>query len=207
MRHTLTALTVVVASILFLSFYTAAPARAADAKPDDEGFIRDWLMLAPASISDSGADEIDKKQIPEEAALQPKAGDKQKMGDKELVWKVIQAPDYHVDLNKTLGSDNENVVGYLVAYVVCDKAMPDLTMLMGSNDQGKVYLNGKEVVKNTEGRTLDKDSDKAEKLTLNKGVNVIVFKVINESNNWEGCLRFKDKDGKPVTDYVVKTRP
>jgi hypothetical protein len=73
MRHALFAV-VVFASILFLSFYTS-PARAADAKPDDEGFIRDWLMLAPAPITDSGADEIDKKQIPEEAALQPKAGE------------------------------------------------------------------------------------------------------------------------------------
>ena len=207
MRHALTALTVVVASILFLSFYASPAARAADAKPDDEGFIRDWLMLAPAPITDSGADEIDKKQIPEEAALQPKAGEKQKVGDKELTWKAIQAKEYGVDLNKTLGTDNENVVGYLVAYVFCDKAMPDVTLLMGSNDQGKVYLNGKEVVKNTEGRTLDKDSDKAEKLTLNKGRNTIVFKVINESNNWEGCLRFKDKDGKPVTNFVVKTAP
>jgi len=204
MRH---AVFVVVASILFLSFYTSPAARAADAKPDEEGFIRDWLMLAPAPITDAGGDEIDKKQIPEEAALQPKTGDKQKIGDKELVWKVIQAPDYHVDFNKTLGTDNENVVGYLVAYVFCDKAMPDVTLLMGSNDQGKVYLNGKEVVKNTEGRTLDKDSDKAEKLTLNKGRNTIVFKVINETNNWEGCIRFKDKDGKPVTNFVVKTAP
>jgi hypothetical protein len=202
MKHALTA----IASFLFLALLSL-PARAADAKPDDEGFIRDWLMLAPASIADTGADEIDKKQIADEGAIKPKAGDKQKVGDKELEWKAIQAGDYHVDFNKTLGNDNENVVGYLVAYVVADKAMPDLTLLVGSNDQGKVYLNGKEVVKNTEGRTLDKDSDKAEKLTLNKGLNVIVFKVINESNNWEGCLRFKDKDGKPVTGYTVKTAP
>jgi hypothetical protein len=202
MKQTLLA----VSCVLFLSFF-ALSVRAADGKPDEEGFIRDWLMLAPASISDGGAEEIDKKQIADEGAIKPKAGDKQKVGDKELVWKAIHAPDYHVDLNKTLGSDNENVVGYLVAYVVCDKDMPDLTMLMGSNDQGKVYLNGKEVVKNTEGRTLDKDSDKAERLTLNKGVNVIVFKVINETNNWEGCLRFKDKEGKPVTGVVVRTAP
>src|SRR4051812_5509884 len=44
-------------------------ARAADAKPDDEGFIRDWLMLAPFTIPESGgADEIDKKQIADEGA-------------------------------------------------------------------------------------------------------------------------------------------
>ena len=193
--------------VLLVSLFTT-PARAADAKPDDEGFIRDWLMLAPASIPESGgAEEIDKKQIADEGALKPKEGDKQKIGDKELTWKAVKAKDYYLDLNEALGSANENVVGYLVAYVVCDKDMPDLTLLMGSNDQGKVYLNGKEVVKNDQGRTIDKDSDKAEKITLNKGVNVIVFKVINELNNWQACLRFADKAGKPVTNYVVKLTP
>ena len=196
------------ALVVVLSLSAAVTARAQDAKPDAEGFIRNWLMLAPFPIPESsGADEIDKKQIAEEASLKPKAGDKQKIGDKELEWKAIKSADYAVDLNKTLATDNENVVGYLVAYVVCDKEMPDLTLLMGSNDQGKVYLNGKEVVKNDQPRTLDKDSDKADKITLNKGVNVIVFKVINEMNNWEACLRFTDKAGKPVTDFVVKTEP
>jgi len=62
-------------------------------------------------------------------------------------------------------------------------------------------------VKVTETRVIDKDSDKAEKLTLNKGVNVIVFKVINEKNDWAACARFKDKEGKPVTAFAVKTAP
>jgi hypothetical protein len=195
-------------SILFLALVPSPTRAADDAKPNAEGFIQNWLLLAPAPIPEaSGADEIDKKQIADEPNLKPKAGDKQKIGDKELQWKAIKTADYEVDLNKTLETDNENVVGYLVAYVVCDKEMPDLTLLMGSNDQGKVYLNGKEVVKNDQPRTLDKDSDKAEKVTLNKGVNVVVFKVINEMNNWEACLRFTDKAGKPVTDYVVKTAP
>jgi hypothetical protein len=204
MRNLLAALS----CVLLVSFFATLAARAADAKPDDEGFIRDWLMLAPASIPESGgAEEIDKKQIADEGALKPKEGEKQKIGDKELTWKAVRAKDYYLDLNETLGGANENVVGYLVAYVVCDREMPDLTLLMGSNDQGKVYLNGKEVVKNDQGRTIDKDSDKAEKITLNKGVNVIVFKVINELNNWQACLRFADKAGKPVTNYVVKMTP
>jgi hypothetical protein len=194
--------------VLFVSFL-AAPARAADAKPDDEGFIRDWLMLAPSPLpADAQAgDEIDKKQIADESAIKPKAGDKQKLGDKELEWKPVTAKDYYLDFNKTLGSDNTEVVGYLVAYIVCDKDMPDLTLLIGSNDQAKVYVNGKELIKFTETRTIDKDSDKAEKVTLNKGVNVIVFKVINQENDWQACARFKDKDGKPVTAFVVKTAP
>ena len=198
-----------VSTCALLLSLSAFSARAQDAaKPDAEGFIRDWLMLAPFSIPESsGADEIDKKQIENEPALKPKAGDKVKIGGREEAWKAIKAKDYNVDLNATIGTANEDVVGYLVTYVVADKDMPDLTLLVGSNDEAKVYLNGKEVIKFDQTRTVEKDSDKAEKLTLNKGVNVIVFKVINEMNNWEACLRFTDKAGKPVTDYVVKTRP
>jgi hypothetical protein len=165
-------------------------------------------MLAPFSIGEGTAtDELDKKQIADEGAIKPKPGDKQKVGDKEQTWTAVKAKDYYLDLNETLKTDNADVVGYLVAYVVCDKEMPDLTLLMGSNDQGKVYLNGKEVVKFDATRTIEKDSDKAEKVTLNKGTNTIVFKVLNEQNNWQACLRFKDKDGKPLTGITVKTAP
>ena len=67
-----------VVSILFLALFTTPTRAADDAKPDAEGFIRNWLLLAPAPIPEgTGADEIDKKQIAEEASLKPKAGDKQ----------------------------------------------------------------------------------------------------------------------------------
>jgi len=187
---------------------SAFPARAQAMKPDAEGFIRDWLMLAPFSIAEAtGADEIDKKQVENEPALKPKAGDKQKISGREETWKAIKSKESTVDLNATIGTPNEDVVGYLVTYVVADKEMPDVTLLIGSNDEAKVYLNGKEVIKFDQTRTVEKDSDKAEKLTLNKGTNTIVFKIINEKNDWGGCLRFKDKDGKPVTDLKVQLTP
>jgi hypothetical protein len=44
-------------------------------------------------------------------------------------------------------------------------------------------------------------------LTLPKGINVVVFKVVNEKVDWSGCLRFTDKDGKPVTDFKVSLKP
>jgi hypothetical protein len=44
-------------------------------------------------------------------------------------------------------------------------------------------------------------------VTLNKGVNVLVFKVINQENDWQACARFKDKADKPVTAFTVKTAP
>jgi hypothetical protein len=198
-------------SILALSLLvlSTVPTHAQTAKPDDEGFIRDWLFLGPFPLGDenAGADHIDKTQISNEGSIKPKAGDKQKIGDAENTWKPIKAKDYYFDLNQILGDQQQNVLGYLVTYVVADKDMPDLTLYMGSNDQGKIYVNGKEVVKFTETRAIDKDLDKADKVSLKKGTNVIVFKLINEVNDWQGCLRFKDKDDKPVKDVVIKTAP
>src|SRR5687768_5362016 len=169
---------------LSLLVLVTLPTQAQTAKPDDEGFIRDWLFLGPFPLGDenAGADHIDKTQISNEGSIKPKAGDKQKIGDADNTWKAIQAKDYFFDLNQILGDQHQNVLGYLVTYIVADKDMPDLTLYMGSNDQGKIYVNGKEVVKFTETRAIDKDLDKAEKVSLKKGTNVIVFKLINEVN-------------------------
>ena len=196
--------------VILLVLLSLTAIRAADAKPDDEGFIRDWLFLGPIPLGEenAGADHIEKKQIEDEGAIKPKAGDKQKVGDTEATWKAIQAKDYYFDLNQILGGDpQQNVLGYLVTYVVADKDMADLSLLMSSNDQGKIFVNGKEVVKFTETRAIDKDQDKVEGVKLNKGTNVIVFKLINEVNDWQGAVRFTDKDGKPVKNLVVKTAP
>ena len=39
------------------------------------------------------------------------------------------------------------------------------------------------------------------------GVNVVVFKVINENNNWQGCLRFTDAAGKNLVGLTLKLAP
>jgi hypothetical protein len=122
-----------------------------------------------------------------------------------LAWKKVTSEEAEIDFNKILSAEGQSgVCVYAVAVLDSLDEKSDLTLLMGSNDQGKVYLNGKELVKFTEGRSLEKDSDKATGVTLKKGENVVVFKVINDSNNWQGTLRFTDKAGKPVSDLKLK---
>jgi hypothetical protein len=185
-------------------------ARAEDTfKPDEEGFIRNWLILAPLPFGDAqnGTEALDKQQVKEEAKLQPKEGDKVKVGDNEVVWKAYKTDSHLVDFNGFLGQQTEDSVGYAVCYVTADDDMKDLTMKTGSDDQAKVYLNGKEVFKNENARAAEKDQDSTPNLTLKKGVNVIVFKVVNEKIDWSGCLRFVDKDDKPITNLKVGLKP
>ena len=189
-----------------------APAPAASAetgKLDAEGYVRDWLVLAPIPLNSgaSPASELDRELVPTEAAVKPKAGDKVNAGGKDLVWKKVHAADYFFDVNAIVGTPTPVGGAYAVAYIDSPKAVSDAQIWMGSNDEGKVWLNGKEVVKFNMPRSLEKDANKAPGQALNAGVNVLVFKVINETNNWQGCVRLVDKDGKALSDVKVKTEP
>jgi acetyl esterase/lipase len=177
---------------------------------DAEGFIRNWLVLAPIPSGEefNGAADVNNQQIKDEGSIRPKAGDKSTANSKELIWKAHQSRSFFVDFKEFVGAgQSEDVIGYAVTYVIADAEMSGLKLQMGSNDQARVYLNGKSVLKFDETRTLEKDQNAAENITLNKGVNVIVFKVVNEKNNWQGCLRFTDRTGAPVKGLKVALAP
>lgn len=197
------------ALVLLVSALVSSAALAQSGKPDAEGYIRNWLVLAPLTIGDSpGSDEIDKKQFAEEAQPAAKDGAVQKIGGEDLKWKKVETKAFYIDFRELNPTQGEHVVGWAVAYLVAEAEKTKLTLKMNSNDQGKVYLNGKEVIKFTETRTLEKEAeDTAIDVTLKKGVNVLVLKVVNEENNWQGSVRFLDAAGKPVTDVKVETKP
>jgi len=177
-------------------------------KLDSEGYIRHWVMLAPIALSeeDSGADAIFKEQIKDEAALRPKAGDKTKIGGKELTWQNITAATNYFDFNAILKTVNDHAAGYMVTYIECDTERHDVIMAVASNDEGRIYFNGVDIYAFSEARTLMLDADKG-KVTLKKGVNVVVFKVINEQNSWQGAMRLLDKAGAPLKDLKIKLSP
>ena len=174
--------------------------------PDGDGFIRNWLVLAPIAIDgESGAAEIDRDFLKGEAAIAPKAGDKVAAGGELRVWQAHQAADYFIDFLQSFGAARgEYVAAYAVAYVVAEEEMK-VTLALSTNDQGKAWLNGKPIFKFAETRTLEKDADRVE-VTLVKGQNVLVLKVINEVNNWQACARFL-KDGTAVKNVQISVAP
>jgi hypothetical protein len=174
----------------------------------DEGFITTWLLLAPIPLepNQSGADALGKEQLKGEATLRPRAGDTVRVGDKDLTWQEYRAKDYFFDFNDFLGAQTEDSVGYAVCYVRAPAEMRDVQLRTGSDDQAKIYLNGQEVFRQDQSRALMRDQDIAV-VTLNRGVNVLVFKVINEKLDWSGCARFTDRDGNVLRDLQVTTTP
>jgi hypothetical protein len=194
------------AALLGLSLVCAT---AADSlRLDSDGYVRDWVMLAPIALpeGESCAEALLKSQLPNEATLRPKAGDKVKVGGKELTWRNVAAATNYFDFNETLKSINDHVAGYMVTYVECDADTPDVVLAVASNDQGRIYFNGVDIYAFTEPRPLMLDADKG-KVALKKGVNVFVFKVTNEQNAWQGAMRLLDKAGAPLKGIKVKLTP
>jgi hypothetical protein len=109
-----------------------------------------------------------------------------------------------IDFLQAFPERGEYVAAYAVAYVMADEDMK-ATLALSTNDQGKAWLNGKEIFKFAETRVLEKDTDRLN-VSLVKGQNVLVLKVVNEVNNWQACARFL-RDGAPITNLRISQTP
>ena len=184
-------------------------ASAADASSlDPAGYIRNWVMLAPIALPEgaSTGDLLLREQVKGEASLKPKDGDTVKIGSKELTWKNVTTTNNFFDFNAILKSINDQSAGYMVAYIECEQDIPDVTMTVGSNDQARIYFNGVDIYAYIEARPLELDADRG-RVTLKKGTNVIVFKVLNLQNSWQGAMRLTDKAGGQLKGVTVKLTP
>ena len=50
-------------------------------------------------------------------------------------------------------------------------------------------------------------SDVVEGVELKAGINVLVFKVVNEGADWMGSIRFTDADGNPLKGIKITLTP
>jgi WD40 repeat protein/serine/threonine protein kinase len=175
--------------------------RTAWQKPDPNapGFIRSWLILAPLKLEDgdNGFQGRDREQIPGEARLRPRAGDK--ADGWEGRWRAYHGNESILDFNRLVGKTCAYSAAYAVCYVISEVERNGLLLQVASDDQGKIYLNGQEIYKDSPGR-LGFILHPVGPVTLRKGTNTLVFKVVNVRGDWLGAVRFLDRDGNPVQD-------
>ncbi len=177
-------------------------------RAQDPGVIKQWLVLAPIAFEGrSGAAALQQEQIPHESDLRPQAGEPVKVGQSERVWRAVQLKDYLIDFNQLLGEVTEWSVAYAVCYIQSEAEQTGLLVKVGSDDQAKVYLNGREIYRREEGRTYVADQDVRTGVELKAGLNVLVFKVVNEPADWRGSVRFTDAAGQPVKGIRVTLTP
>jgi hypothetical protein len=155
---------------------------------------------------EGGQSELDRQQLPDEANLRPRPGDRVPIGGGELVWREHRSTGAVVDFNAVLGRATERSVAYAICCVESEGARDDLWLQVGSDDLAKVYLNGREIYQCPVLRPLEA-LDTVGPVSLRQGFNVLVFKVVNETANWEGGARLVDREGRPAEGIRVRTAP
>src|SRR5439155_5060879 len=93
-----------------------------------------------------------------------------------------------LDLVEKAGRRTENQVAYAVTYVASESPQSNLTMLVGSDDGARIYLNEKETYRRLERRPWSADEDEVAGVALKAGLNVLVFKVVNGVGGWAGSV-------------------
>lgn len=183
--------------------------------PDDEGFIRRWLLLEPIDkpnrsntvFTDSYIREaFTTEYFPKQFTILPKDGDKVKVGKQKLTWHALDSNLFNVKLFRfasLLGKQIYGVLFWAVTVVECPEDIPNVRMSVGSNSASMWWLNGEEAVILSGDRRMVKDDCLSRRLTLKKGKNIIRGAVINGPGMSDFCLRFLNENGIPVKNITI----
>lgn len=197
---------------LFVSATVALNSAAEEHMTDALGYIPYWIGAGPWPVDKTKTQKqlIEAEAVPGEANLAPVVGDPVKIGDREFKWKPVTVKDGKntVDGEASFGKA-DNVLVYLIAYVVLDKDEPTASAYWSCDDNGAVFINGSNLSRFAwdGGRGYTADSDVVEQVALKKGVNVIMIKLINMGLNYFAGLRLVDSDGNPLAGARLVMAP
>jgi WD40 repeat protein/serine/threonine protein kinase len=184
---------------------------AAALRAKDPLAIKQWLVLAPIPYNGTdGAAALDREQIPHEAGLFPRVDQHATVANVDLTWMAVKQDDYRIGFRRLLrfpAGDTNYSVAYAVTYIRTDTARTNLLLKVGSDDQAKIYLNGEQVYRSVEPRSWRADQDTVPNIGLRAGLNVLVFKVVNQRVDWAGSVWITEADGNPVPGVSVTLDP
>ncbi|MBM3473015.1 MAG: HEAT repeat domain-containing protein [Armatimonadetes bacterium] len=150
------------------------------------GFISKWWVIGPFPGENIDADLPPEKAIDLAAPI--------KVGDRELTWTQHQTIDPMGIVNyAALMQPNTNVTAYMYAEVTVEQAQ-DVLLKCGSDDGMKLWLNGQQVHRAPQPRSLRVDEDSVE-AHLEAGANKVLVKVVQGGGGWEACIRLTDRNG------------
>lgn len=183
--------------------------------PDDQGFIRRWLLLEPIDkpnprntvFTDSYIREaLTTEYFPKQFTVLPKDGDKVKVGKQKLTWHALESNLFNVKLFRFASNLQKQIYGVLfwaVTVIECSEDIPNVRMSAGSNSASMWWLNGEEAIILSGDRRMVKDDCLSKRLTLKKGKNIIRGAIINGPGMSDFCIRFLNEDGSPVKNITI----
>jgi dienelactone hydrolase len=158
-------------------------------KPDRSVFLKEWLILG--SIPINSIIELDKDFLADlngEANVNPIDGQTVKINGNEFKWKPLNNKESSIDLRKFFqGGRVENAVAYAYTKVNIEKEQK-VSLLVGSDDGIKIWVNGKLVHRYPKLRGLTLDEDRVEG-DMKAGENSILLKIQQGAGGWGFAVR------------------
>ena len=162
-------------------------------------WITDWTLLGPVHL---GKSTNESKFLPGfkkdylskyggEAKYKAKAGKKVKIEGATLEWKRYAGRDSVINLDEAVSKES-----YVLAYAYTEITVGNdgtYILSLGTNDGGRLWLNGQMVWEHPVARGCKPDDDMFP-VALKKGVNRIMLKIEEMGNRWEFCMRFRPLD-------------
>jgi hypothetical protein len=186
--------------------HPSTPAKA----PDEEGFIRRWLILEPIGangLTDSAVQAaVRKEYFPNQFTVIPHDGDKVTVDGADLTWHAVDSKLYNINLYHfayAQGKPTSNVLFWAVTVVDCLQELKDVRLAIGSNAASVWWVNGKEVIGIYGDRQTVIDDGVSKRFTLKKGPNVVRCAVVNGGGATDFCARFLDRNDMPVKNFAV----
>jgi hypothetical protein len=192
-----------------------SPVSTAAVQPDDEGFIRRWLLLEPIDKPNRGntvftdsylREHFNKPYFKGQQTIVPKDGQKVKVDKQTLTWHALDSENMNVKLFRFAEKWGQQVYGVLfwaVTIIDCDEDIENVRLAAGSNSASMWWLNGEEVLLLSGDRRMVKDDAMSPRLTLKKGRNILRGAIINGPGMSDFCVRFLDEQGNPVKNYKI----
>jgi len=197
------------------SYFT--PATKSKKTPDVDGFIQRWLLLEPISkpnrsntvFTDSYLRKaFDTLYFQNQFTILPKDGETVVVANNTLTWHALDSKNFNVKLFRFAYGLNKPIYGVLfwaVTVINCPQEIKNVRMAVGSNSASMWWLNGKETLLLSGDRRMVMDDGVSNRLTLNKGKNIIRGVVINGPGMSDFCVRFLNEKDEPIKNITIST--
>lgn len=191
------------------------PAGSIPKAPDQDGFLRRWLLLEPINkpnrsntlFTDSYVREaVNTEYFPGQFTVVPRDGTTVTVAEQELAWHALDSTNFNVKLFRFAYGLNKQTYGVLfwaVTVIESAREIMNARLAVGSNSASIWWFNGKEAVGLFGDRRMVMDDAVSKRLTIPKGRSVVRGAVINGPGLSDFCVRFVDEKGDPIRDLAI----
>ncbi|MDF8332773.1 acetylxylan esterase [Novosphingobium cyanobacteriorum] len=195
-----------------------APASTGSASPDEEGFIRRWMLLEPM-VKPNRTNQLFTSAYVRQAFVDdrpsgidstiPRDGTAITHRGATLRWHALDAAQWDAKLfyfAAAYGKPTYGVIFWATTVIEAPREIQDAHLAVGSNSASMWWLNGTETAALFGDRRMVMDDVVSPAVTLKKGRNVLTGAVINGPGLSDFAVRFVDGKGAPIRDIKISLR-